>query len=93
MSGVRKTSGATGPVAPYGPAPQRGPAAPAAKAGRGDSSGITSAARELGRALHAVEEIDEVRSERVAALRAQIASGTYRPDPREIAKKLLERGL
>jgi flagellar biosynthesis anti-sigma factor FlgM len=43
--------------------------------------------------LHAVLEVDEVRAERVAALRAQIQNGTYFPDPRKIAKKLLEHGL
>ncbi|HMO53052.1 MAG TPA: flagellar biosynthesis anti-sigma factor FlgM, partial [Tepidiformaceae bacterium] len=66
---------------------------PAGKPGRSDSAGITSAARELGRALQAVEEVDAVRAERVEALRAQIQNGTYNPDPREIAKKLLEQGI
>jgi flagellar biosynthesis anti-sigma factor FlgM len=43
--------------------------------------------------LHVVESSEEVRAERVAALRAQIANGTYNPDPREIAKRLVERGF
>jgi flagellar biosynthesis anti-sigma factor FlgM len=40
-----------------------------------------------------VEESPEVRAERVAALKAQIANGTYNPDPREVARKLVERGF
>ncbi len=60
---------------------------------RTDTSGITAAARELSAALHAVEGADEVRAERVRALRKQIANGTYNPDPREVAIKLLERGF
>lgn len=60
---------------------------------RADSAGITSEARELSSALHAVEAADDVRAEKVRALREQIANGTYAPDPREIAKKLVERGF
>lgn len=94
MSGVRRTGGAGGPTAIYGSSKGREQAEGAAKSGtRADSAGITGAARELGRALQAVEAVDDVRAERVAALRAQIANGTYSPDPREVAKKLLERGF
>lgn len=93
MSGVRKTGGAGGPAAIYGFPRSREQAESSAKAGRTDSAGITGAARELGRALQAVEAVDEVRAERVAALRAQIANGTYNPDPHEVARKLLERGF
>lgn len=91
MSGIRKTGSTTAPGAAFGLGRGRDLEA-AEKGGRGDSNGITPAARELARALHAVEAVDEVRAERVAALRAQIASGTYNPDPREIARHLLERG-
>lgn len=93
MSGVRKTAGAAGPTAIYGYQKSREQAEAAAKPGRTDSSGITNSARELGRALQVVEAVDDVRAERVAALRAQIANGTYQPDPREVAKKLIERGF
>lgn len=93
MSGVRKTGGAGGPAAIYGLPRSREQAETPAKPGRTDSTGITGAARELGRALQAVDAVDEVRAERVAELRARIANGTYNPDPREVAKKLLERGF
>ena len=93
MSGVRKTGSAGGSAAIYGSPKGREQVDGAAKAGRTDSAGITGEARELGRALQAVEAVDDVRAERVAALRAQIANGSYNPDPREVAKKLLERGF
>lgn len=93
MSGVRKTGGTSGPAAIYGAPKGREQADAAAKSGRTDSAGITNSARELGRALQAVEAVDEVRAQRVAALRAQIANGSYNPDPREVAKKLIERGF
>lgn len=60
---------------------------------RGDTFGITSAARELSAALHAVEATDEVRAAKVRALRRRIADGTYNPDPRAIAVRLVERGF
>lgn len=58
-----------------------------------DSAGITENARELGRAHAAVEAASDVRSERVRALKAQVQNGTYQPDPREIAKIILDRGF
>lgn len=35
------------------------------------------------------KEAPEVRSERVAALKAQVQSGTYQPDSKKIAEKML----
>jgi hypothetical protein len=35
----------------------------------------------------------DAHAERVEALRAQIASGSYAPDPKEIARSILESGL
>jgi negative regulator of flagellin synthesis FlgM len=58
-----------------------------------DTTGTTNAARELARARESVEESPEVRSEKVKALKAAIADGTYEPDPEQIARKLLDRGL
>lgn len=59
----------------------------------GDRTGITSNARELNRALGVVDGASEVRTARVAALREQIANGTYAPDPRDVAREILRRGL
>lgn len=58
-----------------------------------DSSGITNGARELSQAREVVEASPEVRAEKVAALKAAIANGTYDADPRAIARSLLEKGL
>ena len=94
MSGVRKTSGAGATRGVVRDFPAGRTATPTAeRADRSDSAGITGRARELAAALQAAAESDEVRAERVAALKAQIANGTYNPDPREIARKLVERGF
>jgi negative regulator of flagellin synthesis FlgM len=66
--------------------------APAPMSGA-DAAGISEAARERARALAVVETTPEVRAERVRALRAQIASGQYQPDAREVARAILGRGL
>ncbi len=58
-----------------------------------DRSGISDAARELSRALLAVEDSPEMRAEKVRVLRSQIANGTYRPDPRDVARHMLEQGF
>ncbi|MBE0610167.1 MAG: flagellar biosynthesis anti-sigma factor FlgM [Dehalococcoidia bacterium] len=94
MAGVRKTSG-TGAArrAVYDLAGARQRATPPAAVDRVDTAGITPEARALARAIEAVEEASEVRDERVRALREQIRNGTYKPDPVEIAKKLVERGF
>lgn len=94
MAGVRKTSGSSAPRgAVYDFAKARANAATIERTGPGDTAGITSEARELSSALRAVEESEEVRAAKVASLRAQIASGTYNPDPREIARRMVERGF
>jgi negative regulator of flagellin synthesis FlgM len=94
MAGVRKSSGTSAPRGVVYEFPAaRTTAATAERVERVDSAGITDQARELAGALQAVEESAEVRAEKVRALKEQIANGTYNPDPREIAKKLVERGF
>ena len=94
MAGVRKTSSSDGPrgvvydlhsvrARPAPPEPARGV----------DRSGITDGGRELSRAHSAVEASDEVRAARVRAIREMIARGEYNPDPREVARSLLDRGF
>jgi negative regulator of flagellin synthesis FlgM len=95
MSEVRKTSGGEGPVAVIVDlcrALQR-TAARAELAAPGVRAGITESARELNRARGAVESAPETRTERVRALKQQIASGAYQPDPQEIARKILDHGF
>ena len=94
MSGVRKTSGSSeARGVAYHPGGVRLRAVPVERPGTADSTGITEAARELARADAVVEDAAEIRTERVLALKQQIARGDYRPDPREVARRLLERGF
>ncbi|MFN0145892.1 MAG: flagellar biosynthesis anti-sigma factor FlgM [Dehalococcoidia bacterium] len=58
-----------------------------------DAAGFSDGARELARAREAAEMAPEVRSEKVKALKHQIENGQYKPDPREIARSLVERGF
>lgn len=91
MSNIRKTSGSGAVIYDLASARERAGSPPADHAV--DEAGISANARELSRAHTAVEHTPDVRAERVAALRAQIARGDYNPDPREVARKILERGL
>jgi len=94
MAGVRKSSGASesrGIVYQFPGGRVR--VAPAAPAEGRDSAGVTPAAREMGQAHGVVEGAPEIRAERVRALKEQIANGTYRPGPREVARAIAKHGL
>ena len=58
-----------------------------------DHTGGSDSMRELMGARRVVESTPEVRAERVAQLKKQIADGTYNPDPKEVARKMLESGF
>ncbi|GBD23821.1 hypothetical protein HRbin29_01494 [bacterium HR29] len=92
MSEVRETPGASNVVRieerRNAARAARKPAAPAA-----DRNGVSERARELAGALEAVRAAPETRAVKVAVLKAAIANGSYRPDPRAIAREILERGL
>ena len=60
--------------------------------GRRDEINLSWRARNVAGAAAAVHNAPEVRSEKVAALRAAIANGTYQPDARHIAERLLASG-
>ncbi|MGK2964281.1 MAG: flagellar biosynthesis anti-sigma factor FlgM [Tepidiformaceae bacterium] len=70
------------------PRPQRAAAAP-----QPGSDAMNAHVDEFRRALRIVKSTPDVRAARVAALRAQIAAGTYRPDPQEIARRIIQQGL
>ena len=94
MSDVRKLTSAVsarGGVTDIAEARARSGAAPVHS--RHDSAGFSERACELSRADLAVHETSEVRAEKIRALRAQIQAGEYRPDPRTIARSILERGF
>lgn len=58
-----------------------------------DRALVSSRGRLLAAAMHSVRSASEVRQERVAALRASLAEGSYRVDAEAIAQRLLADGL
>ncbi len=61
----------------------------AAGAGRGDGVSLSAAVREFQRVRSHVQSLPDVRAERVAAVRAQIASGGYRVSDEALANRLV----
>lgn len=57
---------------------------------RSDQVVLSQKALDMQLARQAISDVPAVRQERVEALKAQIASGDYRVDSREVARKLLE---
>ena len=93
MAEVRKTSGTESTRAVVYDLVKRQRSVSPEAAEPTDSAGITEGARELNRARDAVQAAPDTRPERVRALKHQVQSGTYQPDPREIAREILERGF
>ena len=60
---------------------------------RADRVTVSRQAQELYRAMQAVGQQEDVRADRVDALRAQIAAGTYRVDAQGIAERLVDGGF
>jgi negative regulator of flagellin synthesis FlgM len=65
--------------------------APASGAGvrQPDTVSLSDSARELSRARASVSDASDVREDRVAALKAAIANGTYSVDSRSLAQSML----
>ena len=61
----------------------------ATHSGDGDTVSVSREARLLSEALRTAETSPDVRTDKVEALRIQVAEGTYRPDSRLIAENLL----
>ncbi len=64
----------------------------AAAGGRQDVLAVSDRGRVVATAARAVHESHDVRSEKVAMLKAAIADGTYKSNAREIAERLLANG-
>ncbi|MEX2229406.1 MAG: flagellar biosynthesis anti-sigma factor FlgM [Dehalococcoidia bacterium] len=60
---------------------------------RADRVTVSPEAQELYRAMQAVGRQDDVRADRVDALKTQIESGMYRVDAQGIAQRLVENGF
>lgn len=61
--------------------------------GRQDAISLSNRGRLVAEAAHAVASSREVRAEKVAALKAAIANGTYSSNAREIAERLYANGI
>src|ERR1700730_7090645 len=66
------------------------PAGPAEPARQADAVSISEEARSLSAAHKAVADAPDVREDRVSALKAAIADGTYTINSRNLASKLLK---
>jgi flagellar biosynthesis anti-sigma factor FlgM len=86
-----RNAGAATPITPI--AGHTRPAGAADAVDDSDEAGISERARELGRALEAVEASPADRELRIKALRASIQNGTYRLDAGEVARRLLDNGF
>jgi flagellar biosynthesis anti-sigma factor FlgM len=75
--------------------PDAGRRAAAADGGgrRTDRVTVSPEAHELYRAMQAVAQQDDVRVDRVAALRAQLENGNYRVDADDLARRLVDGGF
>jgi len=74
---------------------QDNPASEAALKARGrqDAISLSNRGRLVAEAAHAVASARDVRAEKVAALKAAIANGTYSSNAREIAERLFANGI
>ena len=69
---------------------QRGVNTPAVAGDAGDRVSLSPEARLRTEALATATNAPDVRAEKVASLKAQVASGEYAPDSKAIASKLLQ---
>jgi negative regulator of flagellin synthesis FlgM len=67
-----------------------GGASPAGVARQPDAVSISDKARSIASAHKAVADAPDVREDRISALKASIADGTYSVDSRSLASKLLK---
>ena len=68
-------------------------AASSGVARQADSVSLSDSAHALSSAARAISEASDVREDRVAALKAAIASGTYSVDSKSLARNMLRHGL
>lgn len=79
---------ATGPSRRGGPSGGSGDVA-----GRHDEVNVSGRAQQLRRVMEAMPEVAEIREARVAALQAQVESGSYEVDATSVARRLVDDGL
>lgn len=57
-----------------------------------DQIQISSQARSFQVAMKAIQEVPEMRQEKIDAIKQQIETGTYQPSAQDIARKMMGRG-
>ena len=62
-------------------------------AGTTDEANFSPFAKELGRAMGELEQVSEVRQDKINDFKKQVAEGTYKPDPVKVARSLLIAGF
>lgn len=90
-----KVNNISGPVGAYQKAGVRR-VAPTQETPRGAKSDGVELSKEAQQVLalrEKLSQVPEVRQERVEELRKQIAAGTYRPDAKEVANRMLKSGV
>lgn len=94
VGGAGAGNGGTGPSRITREAVAGAPTAPprvaAARGRRADQVQISDRARQLRRVAIELAQTPDVRLDRVAELRAQIASGSYQIDPAAIAERMVQ---
>jgi len=63
------------------------------KVSTGDRVSVSADAKLVAEAAKAAEASPDVRVDRVEALRAQVQAGTYNPDSRQIAQKMVQSDI
>jgi negative regulator of flagellin synthesis FlgM len=60
---------------------------------RGDKVQISDRAREMQAALEQIKKLPDVDEDKVAGIKAQVESGTYKPNNTQIAEKMLSESF
>lgn len=90
-----KVNNISGPMGAYQKSGVRR-VAPTQETPRGSKSDGVELSKEAQQVLALREklgQVPEVRQERIEELRKQIAAGTYRPDAKEVASRMLQSGV
>lgn len=93
VSGVYRQQAISGAPTPPAGIPADAPSRARAVARRTDQVELSDGARQLQTLLDAVRALPDVRADRIAFLRDQVAAGAYDIDAATVAQRLVEQGL
>ncbi len=60
---------------------------------KGDSVELSPEAKTLGKAIAVLEDLPDIREEKVAEIRERIENGTYQVDGKDIAEKIIKESM